>query len=324
MAGQDTQVIGKGTRVWVAGHGGLVGGAIARRLEKEGAHLLTVSRAELDLRRQGDVEGWMRANRPEVVIAAAAVVGGIEANRTRPVDFLADNLAIELNIINGAHAVGVRKLVFLSSSCVYPRLAEQPVVESAMLTGPLEPTNEWYAVAKIAGQKLCDAYRRQHGCDFISLVPATVYGPGDNFDLKGGHVLPSLLRRFHEAKAAGQPEVVLWGTGSPLREFLHVDDLADAVLFCARHYAEEGPINVPALTETSIKELAERIARVVGYQGRLSHDTSKPDGMPRKVVDGRRINEMGWKPKTSLDDGLAATYAWFKACLDEGHPVRGL
>ena len=239
-------VIAKGARVWVAGHNGLVGSGVARRVGATGADLLTVNRSDLDLCRQGDVEAWVAKHKPDVVIIAAAVVGGILANRMRPAEFLSDNLLIETNIINAAHKQGVKKLVFLSSSCVYPRLAEQPIAESSMLTGPLEPTNEWYAIAKIAGQKLCDALRRQYGCDYVSLVPATIYGPGDNFDLEGGHVLPALMRRFHEAKQAGAPEIAMWGTGRPIREFLHVDDLADAVVFAANHCAEEGPLNVPA------------------------------------------------------------------------------
>jgi GDP-L-fucose synthase len=315
--------IGKASRVWVAGHGGLVGGAIAGRIAKEGAEVLTASRAALDLRRQADVEAWMDQHRPDTVIIAAAIVGGIQANRTRPTEFLYDNLMIEANIIHAAHAAGVGKLVFLSSSCVYPRLAPQPVSEMALLTGPLEPTNEWYAVAKIAGQKLCDAMRRQYGRDFISIIPATIYGPGDNFDLEGGHVLPSLMRRFHAAKVAGQDEVRLWGTGSPVREFLYVEDLADAVLFLIDHFADEGAINVPAPKETSIAELASLLAAIVGYSGRIAYDPSKPDGMPRKVVDGNRILAMGWKPRTTLAEGLQKTYRWYIRQLESGAPIRG-
>ncbi|MEQ1812530.1 MAG: GDP-L-fucose synthase [Terricaulis sp.] len=316
-------VITKGARVWVAGHNGLVGSGVARRVASTGAELLTVNRSDLDLRRQSDVEAWMAQHKPDVVIIAAAVVGGILANRTRPAEFLSDNLLIETSIINSAHEQGVKRLVFLSSSCVYPRLAEQPIAENSMLTGPLEPTNEWYAVAKIAGQKLCDALRRQYGRDYISLVPATIYGPGDNFDLEGGHVLPTLMRRFHEGKQTGAPEIALWGTGSPIREFLHVDDLADAVVFAADNYVEEGPLNVPALAETSIRDLAAMMQEVTGYKGKLAYDTSKPDGMPRKVVDGSRLNALGWRPSTALREGLRAMYDWYCDRLERGLPVRG-
>lgn len=313
----------QGARVWVAGHTGLVGSAIVRRLAGGDCELLQVDRGELDLRCQGAVKAWMRNARPDVVIVAAATVGGIQANRTRPADFLHDNLMIASSIIEGAHQSGVRKLTFLSSSCVYPRLAAQPIAESAMLTGELEPTNEWYAVAKIAGQKLCDAYRRQHGSDFISIVPATIYGPGDNFDLEGGHVLPSLLRRFHQAKIDRAPSLTLWGSGSPVREFLYVDDLADAVVFLTGRYAEEGPINVGALAPTTIRELATAIALTVGYEGRIDFDTSKPDGMPRKLVDASRMEALGWQPSTPLEAGLETTYRWLLDRLASGAPVRG-
>lgn len=315
--------IGGGTRVWVAGHNGLVGSGISRRVAATGADVIKADRGELDLRRQGDVESWMIKHNPDVVIIAAAVVGGILANRTRPAEFLSENLLIGTNIINAAHAIGVKKLVFLSSSCVYPRLADQPIAESSMLTGPLEPTNEWYAVAKIAGQKLCDALRRQHGRDYISLVPATIYGPGDNFDLEGGHVLPALMRRFHEAKKSNAAEIAIWGSGGPIREFLYVDDLADAVVFAAEHYAEEGPLNVPALAEISIRDLAAMMQVITGYRGKLVYDTSKPDGMPRKVVDGSRLKALGWTPRTTLHEGLRATFAWYCNRLERGLPVRG-
>jgi GDP-L-fucose synthase len=310
-------------RVWVAGHTGLVGSAIARRLVAEGCRMLQVERAALDLRRQDAVKAWMRQSRPDVVIVAAATVGGILANRTRPADFLHDNLMIVSSIVEAAHETGVRKLTLLSSSCVYPRLAPQPTPESAMLSGELEPTNEWYAIAKIAGQKLCDAYRRQHGSDFISIVPAAIYGPGDNFDLEGGHVLPSLLRRFHEAKRAGAASVTLWGSGSPVREFLYADDLADAVAFLTAKYSQEGPINVGAPTATSIRELAGAIARTVGYEGQIVYDTTKPDGMPRKVVDATRLKILGWQPTTPLQTGLDRTYRWLTQQLASKAPVRG-
>lgn len=311
-------------RVWVAGHAGLVGSAIVRRLATEGCALIRADRAELDLRCQGAVKAWMRKSRPTMVIVAAATVGGILANRTRPADFLHDNLMIVSAIVEAAHETGVRKLVFLSSSCVYPRLAPQPIAESAMLTGELEPTNEWYAIAKIAGQKLCDAYRRQHGSDFISIVPATIYGPGDNFDLESGHVLPSLLRRFHEAKVARAPSVTLWGSGSPVREFLYVDDLADAVAFITARYSQEGPINVGAPAATSIRELAAAIAHTVGYAGQIAYDTTKPDGMPRKLVDASRLSKLGWQATTPLETGLEKTYRWFTDRLASGASVRGL
>jgi GDP-L-fucose synthase len=310
-------------RVWVAGHTGLVGSAIVRRLAAEGCKTLQVERAALDLRQQSAVNAWMRTSRPDVVIVAAATVGGILANRTRPADFLHDNLMIVSSIVEAAHATGVRKLTFLSSSCVYPRLAPQPTAESAMLTGELEPTNEWYAIAKIAGQKLCDAYRRQHGSDFISIVPAAIYGPDDNFDLEGGHVLPSLLRRFHEAKVAGAGSVTLWGSGSPVREFLYVDDFADAVAFLTAKYSQEGPINVGAPAATSIRELAAAIARTVGYAGQIVYDTTKPDGMPRKVVDASRLKKLGWQPTTPLQVGLERTYRWLTQQLGSKAPVRG-
>jgi GDP-L-fucose synthase len=312
-----------GARVWVAGHAGLVGSAIVRRLAEEGCDLLRADRAALDLRCQSAVKAWMEKARPDVIVVAAATVGGILANRTRPADFLHDNLMIASAIIEAAHATGVRKLTFLSSSCVYPRLAPQPIAESTMLTGELEPTNEWYAVAKIAGQKLCDAYRRQHGRDFISIVPATIYGPGDNFDLESGHVLPSLLRRFHEAKAARATSVTLWGSGSPVREFLYVDDFADAVAFVTASYAQEGPINVGAPTTTSIRELAAAIARTVGYEGQIAYDTTKPDGMPRKFVDASRLRQLGWQATTPLATGLETTYRWLTDRLASGAPVRG-
>lgn len=310
-------------RVWVAGHTGLVGSAIVRRLAAAGCELVRADRAELDLRRQDAVKAWMRESRPDVVIVAAATVGGILANRTRPADFLHDNLMIASSIIEAAHDTGVRKLTFLSSSCVYPRLAPQPISESALLTGELEPTNEWYAVAKIAGQKLCDAYRRQHGRDFISIVPATIYGAGDNFDLESGHVLPSLLRRFHEAKVAHAGSVTLWGSGSPVREFLYVDDFADAVAFITANYAQEGPINVGAPATTSIRELATAIAHTVGYEGQIAFDTTKPDGMPQKFVDASRLSALGWRATTPLETGLEKTYRWLSDRLASGAPVRG-
>ena len=300
-----------GRRVFVAGHRGMVGSAIVRRLARENCQVLTVGRDELDLRRQADVEQWLTRNRPDAVFIAAAIVGGIQANTTRPAEFLYDNLAIEANLVHGAWKAGVRKLMLLGSNCVYPRLAAQPLQEAAMLTGPLEPTNQWYAIAKIAGIKLCDAYRRQYGCDFISVQPANLYGPFDNFDPAAGHVLPSLMRRLHEAKLAGADAIEIWGTGSPLREFLHVDDAADALVFLMRRYSAEGQINVGGGQEISIRELAATIGAVVGFNGRYVFNTDRPDGMPRKLLDNGKLASLGWQPKHSLRDGIADMYRWF-------------
>lgn len=264
----------------------------------------------------------MEAAKPEVVFLAAATVGGIHANNTRPVDFLYDNLAIETNIIHGAYRVDVQKLVFLGSSCIYPRLAAQPMTEDALLTGPLEPTNEWYAVAKIAGIKLCQAYRRQHGCDFISAMPTNLFGFGDNFDLQQGHVAAALLAKIHTAKVEGAPEVALWGSGTPKREFLFVDDLADGLVFLAKNYSDEPHVNVGTGTEVTIRELAEMIASVVGYAGDFRYDTSKPDGSPRKLMDVRRMTAMGWTAPTSLREGFERTYRWYVDNLGTG-ALRG-
>ena len=297
-----------GRSVFVAGHRGMVGSALVRRLEGEPVRLLTATRAELDLTRQAEVERWMAANRPEVVIVAAAKVGGILANDRNPVDFLVDNLLIETNLIRAAHQQGVAKLLFLGSSCIYPKLAPQPLKEEALLTGPLEPTNEWYAVAKIAGIKLCAAYRRQHGCDFISAMPTNLYGPNDNFDLTSSHVVPALIRKMHEAKQVKRGEVVIWGTGKPRREFLHVADLAEACLFLLRHYSAEAHVNVGWGEDLTIRELAERVGRVVGYRGRIVFDTTKPDGAPRKLLDVSRLRALDWAPRVGLDEGLALAY----------------
>ncbi|CAO3459760.1 GDP-L-fucose synthase [Azospirillum largimobile] len=313
----------EGKRVWVAGHRGMAGAAIVRRLEREPCVLLTVGRDHVDLRRQSEVEDWMAEAKPDLVFVAAATVGGILANSTRPAEFLYDNLAIETNIIHGAYRVGVKKLVFLGSSCIYPRLAEQPMREDSLLTGPLEPTNEWYAIAKIAGIKMCQAYRRQYGCDFISAMPTNLYGLNDNFDLQGGHVAAALLAKIHRAKVEGQPFVELWGTGAPKREFLFADDLADGLVFLARHYSDEPHVNVGTGSEVSIRKLAELIRDVVGYEGEFRHDTSKPDGSPRKLMDVSRMTEMGWTAPTALRDGFAATYRWFLENVDRGG-LRGL
>lgn len=300
-----------GKRVWVAGHRGLVGSALARRLARENVELLTVGRDRIDLRRQQDVEEWLAKERPAVVFMCAAKVGGIQANTSRPADFIYDNLMIEANIIHAAFLSGVEKLVLLGSTCIYPKLAPQPIPETALLTGPLEPTNEWYAVAKIAGIKLAQAYRRQHGCDFISAQPTNLYGPGDNFDLNTSHVLPALIRKAHEAKREGAAAMSVWGSGTPLREFLHVDDLADALVFLARNYSDESPVNVGSGVEISIRDLAQTVQHVVGFQGRLVFDASKPDGTPRKLADISKLDALGWHHSISLEKGLASTYDWF-------------
>jgi GDP-L-fucose synthase len=302
-----------GKRVFVAGHRGLVGSAIVRRLARESCTVLTAGHTELDLRRQESVERWLEEQRPDAVFFAAAKVGGILANSTFPAQFLYDNLAIETNLIHAAYLAGVKKLVFLGSSCIYPKLAPQPITEGALLTGPLEPTNEWYAIAKIAGIKLCGAYRRQYACDFVSAMPTNLYGPGDNFDLASSHVLPALIRKMHDAKMAKAAEVVIWGTGSPLREFLHVDDCADALVFIMKVYSEDQHINVGSGEDLSILELAKLTARVVGFEGKIVHDLSKPDGTPRKLMDSGKLKRLGWQPKIGLEEGITATYRWFLA-----------
>jgi GDP-L-fucose synthase len=303
----------RGKRVWVAGHRGMVGSALVRRLASEACDVLMVDRADLDLRDQAATRAWLAQHRPEVIFLAAAKVGGILANDSFPVDFLADNLLIETNIIEGAHRYGVQKLVFLGSSCIYPRLAVQPIAEEALLTGPLEPTNEWYAVAKIAGIRLCQAYRRQHGSDFISAMPCNLYGPGDNYDLQSSHVAPALIRKAHEAKLANEPSLTIWGSGAPLREFMHVDDCADAVVFLAKSYSDHEHVNVGVGEEISILELARLVCDVVGYRGQLLNDPSKPDGMPRKLLDSRRLSALGWTPRISLREGLRNAYENFLA-----------
>ncbi len=307
-----------GKRVWVAGHRGMVGSALVRRLERESCTVLAVERKTLDLRRQGDVEAWLLENRPDAIFIAAATVGGILANSTRPAEFLYDNLAIAANIIRGAVEANVAKLMFLGAACLYPRLAQQPMSEDSLLTGPPEPTNEWYTVAKIAGVKLCQAYRAQRGCDFIVAVPANLYGPGDNFDANAGHVVPGLIMRAHEASASGAPALSIWGTGKALREFMHVDDCADALVFLMKTYSDARIINVGTGEEVSIGELAWRVCGVVGYAGRLAFDASKPDGMPRKLLDSSRVLAMGWRGSIALDDGLRQTFRWFL----EGQRVR--
>ena len=303
----------EGKRVWVAGHRGMVGSAIVRRLERENiGALLTATRAEVDLRDPAAVRAWCEEHRPEAVFAPAAKVGGILANDTYPADFLYDNVMIAANVIHAAHLVDVEKLIFLGSSCIYPKFAEQPIREDALLTGPLEPTNEWYAVAKIAGIKLCQAYRRQHGRNFISAMPTNLYGPGDNYDLQSSHVIPALLRKAHEAKTSGDASIEIWGTGSPMREFLHVDDCADAIVFLMKSYSGADHVNVGSGEDLSILELVHKVMRVVGFDGEVAHDLSKPDGTPRKLMSADRIRSMGWSPSISLEDGLADAYDWFR------------
>lgn len=305
--------------VFVAGHGGLVGSAIVRRLEADGfLDLRTVGRDALDLRDQAAVDAWFDVQRPRYVFLVAGTVGGIHANSTRPAEFLYDNLMIHSTVVQAAHRTGVDKLLYLGSSCIYPRHADQPIIEEALLTGPLEPTNEGYALAKIAGIKLCETYRRQYGDDFISAMPTNLYGPGDNFDLEGGHVLPALMRRFHEAREAGDGSVTVWGTGTARREFLHVDDLADACLFLMDRYSEAGHVNVGTGVDLTIRELAETVRDLVYPEGKLVFDTSRPDGMPRKVLDVSRLTDLGWTATTSLAEGLADTYRWYLEAAERG------
>lgn len=307
----------KQSRILIAGHRGLVGSAILRQLRSQGFHnLLFCSRQELDLRQADAVTRYFEAERPEYVFLAAAKVGGILANSLYPAEFLRDNLAIELNVIDAAWRSGVRKLEFLGSSCIYPKFAPQPIREEHLLTGALEPTNEWYAMAKIAGIKLCQAYRAQYGFNAISLMPTNLYGPADNFNLTNSHVLPALMRRLHEAAAAGQSEVAIWGTGSPRREFMHVDDLASAAVFLMQRYDSSEIVNVGVGEDITIADLARSIAECVGYTGRLVFDASKPDGTPRKLLDVTRLGELGWRPSIGLQDGIRATYAWFLGNVD--------
>jgi GDP-L-fucose synthase len=301
----------KPSRIFVAGHRGMVGSALTRRLARENVEIITATRAEVDLREAGAVRHFLEKEKPDAIVLAAAKVGGILANDTYPAEFLRDNLVIEANVIHEAHRADINRLVFLGSSCIYPKFAPQPISEDALLTGPLEPTNEWYAIAKIAGIKLCQAYRRQYGRHYISLMPCNLYGPFDNFDLATSHVMPALMRKFHEAKLAGRDEVVVWGTGTPLREFLHVDDLADGTIFLLNTYDGAEPVNCGAGFDLSIRELAEKIGGIVGFEGRLVFDTSKPDGTPRKLIDSSRINGLGWKPRIGLDEGISSTYRWF-------------
>ncbi|MGE0046868.1 MAG: GDP-L-fucose synthase family protein [Hyphomonadaceae bacterium] len=311
----------RGKRIWLAGHRGMVGSAIERRLLHRGdVELLTADRQRVDLLNQAAVGGWLREMKPDAIIVAAAKVGGILANDSQPADFLYENLVIASNIIGAAHAEDVDRLLFLGSSCIYPKLASQPLSEDALLTGPLEPTNEWYAIAKIAGIKLCDSYRKQYRRSYISAMPTNLYGQNDNFDLRSSHVLPALMRRIHDAKVQSRPSVERWGTGAPLREFMHVDDLGDACVFLMEHYDEAGPINAGSGDEISIRGLAELIAQVVGYKGNFSFDPTKPDGTPRKVMDSSRLRAMGWERRIELEVGIRSTYHWY---LENAGRLRG-
>jgi GDP-L-fucose synthase len=303
----------QGRRVFVAGHRGLVGSAIVRRLAEAGCDVVTAGRERVDLLRQGDTEQFLLSTRPDVVIIAAGKVGGIHANSTFPAGFIYENLMIAANLIHGAFRAEVSKLLFLGSSCIYPKLAPQPMTEEALLTGPLESTNEWYAVAKIAGVKLCQAYRREHGADYICAMPTNVYGPGDNYHPENSHVVAALIRRFHEAKQTKSPRVTVWGTGTPRREFIFADDLADACMLVLECYSAESPVNVGTEEEITIADLAQRVAQVVGYRGEVLFDPSRPDGTPRKLLDISRLRALGWKPRTPLAIGLERTYADFAA-----------
>jgi GDP-L-fucose synthase len=317
--------IDRASSVYVAGHTGLVGSAVVRRLRAAGfTDIRTVTRSQLDLRNQAEVSHWFKANRPEYVFLVAGTVGGILANSTRPAEFIYDNMMIHGTVVHAAHEYGSKKLLYLGSSCIYPRQATQPITEEQLLTGPLEPTNEWYALAKIAGIKICQAYRRQYGCDFISAMPTNLYGRNDNFDLNSSHVLPALIRKFHEAKVAGRADVEIWGTGSPMREFLHVDDLADACLFLMQHYSDDGHVNVGTGLDLSIRELAERVRDVVYPGAELTFDTSKPDGTPRKVLDVTKLRELGWCPSVDLVDGIESTYRWFLDQQAHDGELRGM
>lgn len=308
----------RGKRVFVAGDRGMVGSAVVRRLATEDCEILTVSRTELDLRDQAGVRGWMLDHRPDAVVMAAAKVGGILANDRFPADFLHENLALQTNIINSAFRSDVRKLLFLGSSCIYPKFAPQPISEDALLTGPLEPTNEWYAIAKIAGLKLCQAYRRQHGVDYISAMPANLYGQGDNFDLDSSHVIPALMRKAHEIKRSGGKTLEVWGSGKPLREFMYVEDAADALVFLLKNYSGESHINVGTGKDITIAGLAGAVLSVVGGDARITFDPTKPDGVPRKLMDVSRLFAAGWQPRYSLRGGLEQTYAWFLRHLEKG------
>ncbi|KQX42481.1 GDP-fucose synthetase [Devosia sp. Root436] len=303
----------EGRKVWVAGHRGMVGSAVARRLASEGCEIVSADRRIVDLKRQADVEAFVGDKGIDAVVVAAAKVGGILANETQPAEFLYDNLMIEANIIEASHRAGIDRLLFLGSSCIYPKFAPQPLTEDALLTGPLEPTNEWYAVAKIAGIKLCQAYRAQYGRDYISAMPTNLYGPGDNFDLQSSHVMPALIRKAHEAKQTGASAITVWGTGTPRREFLHADDCADALVFLLQQYSGAEHVNVGFGDDISILDLTRLVCEAVGFEGEIVHDLSKKDGTPRKLMSNVRLREMGWEPRISLRDGIVETYNWFLA-----------
>ncbi|MBV8663536.1 MAG: GDP-L-fucose synthase [Hyphomicrobiales bacterium] len=300
-----------GKRIWIAGHNGMVGSALVRRLAREACEIVVVDRKDLDLTRQREVEAWLAEARPDAIVLAAAKVGGILANDTRPAEFLYENLMIEANVIAAAHGAGVGRLLLLGSSCIYPRLATQPIEEGALLTGPLEPTNEAYAIAKIAGIKLCQAYRKQYGRAYVSAMPTNLYGPGDNFDLETSHVLPALIRKAHEAKRRGLREFAIWGSGAPRREFLHVDDCADALALLLQVYFGAEPVNVGSGADLTIRELADLVARVIGFSGRVTTDPEKPDGTPHKLMSGARLAALGWRARVGLEEGVRQTYAWF-------------
>tara|TARA_R110000868_G_scaffold128417_2_gene336496 strand:- start:20701 stop:21657 length:957 start_codon:yes stop_codon:yes gene_type:complete len=309
----------EGKRVWVAGHRGMVGSAIVRRLERENCEVLIADRKDVDLKDQAQTREWIAEQKPDAIFLAAAKVGGILANDSFPADFLYDNLMIEANIIEAAYRARVSKLLFLGSSCIYPKMAPQPIAEDALLTGPLEPTNEWYAIAKIAGIKLCQAYRQQHGCDFISAMPTNLYGPGDNFDLNSSHVIPALIRKAHEAKSRGDKEVVIWGSGLPRREFLYVDDCADACVHLMKIYSGADHVNVGSGEDLTILEMTKLICEVVGFEGSFAHDRNKPDGTPRKLMSVERLKSLGWTSTTTIRDGIFLSYRWF---LDHESQVR--
>lgn len=300
-----------GKKIWVAGHNGMVGSALMRRLASENCQIIIAGRAELDLLDQNAVRDWVKAKKPDAIILAAAKVGGILANDSYPADFLYENLMIETNIIHSAHKADVNRLLFLGSSCIYPKMANQPIVEDALLSGALEPTNEAYAIAKIAGLKLAQAYRKQYGRDYISAMPTNLYGQGDNFDLNSSHVLPALIRKAHEAKINGERAITIWGSGKPKREFLHVDDCADALVFLLKNYSQDEHINVGSGNDISILELTQTICKIVGFEGEIIHDLSKPDGTPRKLMNAEKLHKMGWKPKIELEGGIDKTYQWF-------------
>jgi len=311
-----------GKRIMVAGHRGMAGSAILRRLAREDCEILTADRNEVDMMRQQDVEDWLGAAKPDAMFIAAAKVGGIYANSTRPAEFLHDNLAIELNLIHMARRVGVKKLLFLGSSCIYPREAPQPMKEEFLLTGPLEPTNEGYAIAKIAGIKMCDAYRQQYGCDFISAMPTNLYGPGDHYDLLNGHVVAAMIMKVHTAKVKGEKTVTIWGTGTPRREFLFTEDLADGLVFMMKYFSGAGHLNLGTGIDITIRELAETIAKIADWSGEFIYDPSKPDGMPRKVMDVGQLTAFGWTAQTHFRDGLKTAYEWYVTHADAGQRMQ--